>query len=602
MGHTIDHPVTDTHEDKYFQINPITREITNTGSTKKITLIKGDHNSEVFTFEVPRIIEGHDMSLCNQVTVHFINIGTNKQESENVYTIWKRNVDDVEPENGVFFDDNEKFGVLTTVDEEGNSLEPENQVVVGTWLISRAATTYRGTLSFVVRFECLSKELVYTLLYEGDVLTLNNGKKVTALENSFVYEDGTDALNSDSDEKTLTLEDGRTISLSEDGYPQVIEPTFPVVYSWSSAIYSKIIVADTHENAEQTLEPYNDVLEAWWDKICQASDTLYAITDDGVLLSVTDAITDLREAIDETNTDLNALEEEVATKRAVFNLTYFDGTEDTIYSSVDDIPDGQRINGHTTLVYRDGVVGNKIDIHSYNDAKKEWSKKSSLQANTIYRSLINNKLYCYTMSPPYLVEVSTSLSDEAKDYVSEQISKVTSPLEQTVATLTNMLNKYFPQPIGYESITFSDIESASDNATIYEENYYIEDSIKIYRVIYSASNRDKPNKSEGFNITPRYDRVVIKIGDVEKDITNYTDYTVLTSTSSEEYDEDGSPYYTLYYWAKYNQDERMAYWYLEMRKTGTYNYSDYPKTLSVTAKSETPASIKFYCSDTSLVM
>jgi len=56
------HPVYDT--DSHFTINPITREIKNESSTKT-RLIQYDHNSERFSFDMPKTVEGHDMTLCN---------------------------------------------------------------------------------------------------------------------------------------------------------------------------------------------------------------------------------------------------------------------------------------------------------------------------------------------------------------------------------------------------------------------------------------------------------------------------------------------------------------------------------------------------------
>ena len=58
------HNVYDT--DNKFTIDGITRAIKNVSSSKT-TVMQFDHNSEVFTFEVPRYIEGHDMTECNRV-------------------------------------------------------------------------------------------------------------------------------------------------------------------------------------------------------------------------------------------------------------------------------------------------------------------------------------------------------------------------------------------------------------------------------------------------------------------------------------------------------------------------------------------------------
>ena len=117
------HPVYDT--DKHFSINPVTRAVKNE-SKQKIILIQGDHNSERFTFDIPRYIEGHDMSLCNKVEVHFLNISADKKEKNSgVYT-----VDDLQ-------------------------ISPEDEsVVVCSWLIAQSATKLAGSLNFLLNYSC----------------------------------------------------------------------------------------------------------------------------------------------------------------------------------------------------------------------------------------------------------------------------------------------------------------------------------------------------------------------------------------------------------------------------------------------------------------
>lgn len=68
MAHT--HPVVDS--DSRFVINSTTRAISTTSD--KLELIQGDHQSERITFEIPKIVEGHDMSLSDRIEVHYINI------------------------------------------------------------------------------------------------------------------------------------------------------------------------------------------------------------------------------------------------------------------------------------------------------------------------------------------------------------------------------------------------------------------------------------------------------------------------------------------------------------------------------------------------
>ena len=126
----MNHSVID--KDKYFQIDSITREVRNESSPKKITIIQHDHNSERFTFECPRYIEGHDMSLCNDVKVHYINIdGKTSKENKDIYEVADLRVN------------------------------PDNEdTVICSWLISQNATQLVGTLVFIVRYSCLSGSII----------------------------------------------------------------------------------------------------------------------------------------------------------------------------------------------------------------------------------------------------------------------------------------------------------------------------------------------------------------------------------------------------------------------------------------------------------
>lgn len=123
------HKIYDT--DPYFSINPLTRIIKNETSSK-ITLIQHDHNSERFTFEIPRFLEEHDMSECNVVQVHYINIESgNKNQNEDVYGVTDLHIDP---------DDDDK--------------------VICSWLVSGNATKYVGSLNFVVRFSCVTDGVI----------------------------------------------------------------------------------------------------------------------------------------------------------------------------------------------------------------------------------------------------------------------------------------------------------------------------------------------------------------------------------------------------------------------------------------------------------
>ena len=116
--------------DEHFVIDAMTRAITQQSGKSK--LIQGDHNSERYEFEMPRMIEGHDMSLCNSVKVNYLNIASNRiDQSKGPYEVTDLQV----------------------------SPDDEN-IVILSWLISRNATKYAGQLHFNIKFECLTDSVV----------------------------------------------------------------------------------------------------------------------------------------------------------------------------------------------------------------------------------------------------------------------------------------------------------------------------------------------------------------------------------------------------------------------------------------------------------
>ena len=136
MSHN--HNIVDT--DKLFIVDPFTRTI-NTDSGNKIAIMQYDHKSERLTFQIPRMIEGHDMSLSDVVQVHYTNTSTgtsisNRQQSPGIATL---------------------TDLRTSPDDE--------DTLICSWLISQHATQYAGTLSFLLKFICTgeadSDELEY---------------------------------------------------------------------------------------------------------------------------------------------------------------------------------------------------------------------------------------------------------------------------------------------------------------------------------------------------------------------------------------------------------------------------------------------------------
>lgn len=160
------HTHTVTDPDDYFIIDPDTRVISNAASTRN-TIMQYDHNSERYTFELPRYIEGHDMLLCNRVRIHFNNVD-GKTNAENA-----------------------------DVDEMHDlQINPENEdTVISSWLISRYATQLAGTLNFLVQYLCIDDngDVVYewhTDIYtEVDVKPGRNNGEQTVIQYSSILEE-----------------------------------------------------------------------------------------------------------------------------------------------------------------------------------------------------------------------------------------------------------------------------------------------------------------------------------------------------------------------------------------------------------------------------
>lgn len=121
--------------DTHFIIDPDTRQIKNENAGR-IVLIQHDHNSERFTFEIPQIVEGHDMLQCNKIEVHFININARDKET--------------------------KADVYPVTDAKVVQNEAGENILLFSWLISQSATVYAGTVSFLIRFACIDEQGNFT--------------------------------------------------------------------------------------------------------------------------------------------------------------------------------------------------------------------------------------------------------------------------------------------------------------------------------------------------------------------------------------------------------------------------------------------------------
>lgn len=112
--------------DPHFEIDINTRNIKNVSQTK-VSLVQYDHNSERFSFTLPRFVEGHDMLECNTVQVHYIS--TANPDEKGLYQV-------------------------TDLAE----CEENTDNVCCTWLISQNVTQNAGAIQFLLRFACVAED------------------------------------------------------------------------------------------------------------------------------------------------------------------------------------------------------------------------------------------------------------------------------------------------------------------------------------------------------------------------------------------------------------------------------------------------------------
>lgn len=109
-------------------INPFTRIITpKNRNTKSVYVAKGDHNSVIVAFELPRYVDGYDMSDKDVIHIHYANMGENGETSKGV---------------------SDAVNVVVEKDD----ITGEDIVVFG-WLIPNTATRYTGVVSIGITFE-----------------------------------------------------------------------------------------------------------------------------------------------------------------------------------------------------------------------------------------------------------------------------------------------------------------------------------------------------------------------------------------------------------------------------------------------------------------
>ena len=124
MAH--EHNIVDS--DARYVIDPISKSIIDDGEKRK-TIVQFDHKSERLTFELPKLVEGFDMTTANIVEIHFLNIEASEKKNAGIYKVADLKAD-----------------------------PDDSSVVVFSWLIERDSTMLAGTLNFSIRFACIDDD------------------------------------------------------------------------------------------------------------------------------------------------------------------------------------------------------------------------------------------------------------------------------------------------------------------------------------------------------------------------------------------------------------------------------------------------------------
>ena len=145
------HSVYDT--DTHFIIDGPTHAIKNAAQVKN-RIFQGAHNSERYTFELPKLIDGHDMTQCDSIKIHYINIDSATRE--------------------------QSVGVYEVTDAQ---VSPnDSDLIEFTWLHTRNVTKHAGSLTFLIHFACTAEDDTYD--YEWPTEPFSGISVVSTFSNS----------------------------------------------------------------------------------------------------------------------------------------------------------------------------------------------------------------------------------------------------------------------------------------------------------------------------------------------------------------------------------------------------------------------------------
>ena len=213
----------------HFTIDPATRNILNATSSNNI-LVQNDHNSERFSFEMPRYVDGHDMLESTVIRIHYRNLATNGLSRA----------------NGVYTPDDMAL------------LEEDENTIVFTWLLSSGTTKHIGSLQFSIQFLCLDGE---TVEYSWNTGVYANIKVIESINNT------EEVVVADPD-AIETLKNELRAELDRSIMPTIREVTlYADKWVGNASLYSQVVeIEGVTENSQVDLTPSVEQLAIFYDK------------------------------------------------------------------------------------------------------------------------------------------------------------------------------------------------------------------------------------------------------------------------------------------------------------------------------------------------
>ena len=236
--------------DAHLVIDPKTRKITN-NTPEKTAIMQHDHNSERFTFEIPKEVEGHDMLKCNVVQVHYLNTdASTRAVNKGVYIV------------------------------EDMQVSPEDEnLLIGSWLISSNVTQLVGKLDFILRFSCVTDGNV-DYAWHTDICSdfsvlkgINNGEAVVTQYADILAQWKKELEEADGGLSDKQISDAVKEYFQENGAPvatpaKIGEVTLTAAgWQGEASPYSQVVSIDgVTKNSQVDLTPSVEQLAVFYEK------------------------------------------------------------------------------------------------------------------------------------------------------------------------------------------------------------------------------------------------------------------------------------------------------------------------------------------------